>query len=365
MMLADLGADVIKVESPGTGDPYRNFNGLYSPHFQAYNRNKRSIALDMKQPEDLELFHGLVATADVYIQNFRPGTADRLGASAARLHEINPRLIYCSISGFGPDGPYAKRPSYDSVAQAVSGFLSMTIDKNHPRLLGPALADALTGIYASLGITGALVERGRTGRGKVCEISMLETMMHFATEPFYWYYATGEVPSAADRPRIAQAFVVRCGCGSLLALHLSSLDKFWTELVSALEFPGLSNDARFGQRTKRIANYEDLQTTLDSIFSGRSRDAWIKRLSLFDLPYAPVNSVAQVAEDPQVAHMEIIVPVTAHQGGAEKAVRPPFGFDGSRAKKVKAAPQLDEDGANIRRAMQQNRKAWPEAEQAL
>src|SRR6201999_4108405 len=107
------------------------------------------------------------------------GTAERLGASAARLQEINPRLVYCSISGFGPDGPYAKRPSYDSVAQAISGFLSMTIDKAHPRLLGPALADALTGIYASLGITGALVERGRTGRGKFLEISMLETMMHF------------------------------------------------------------------------------------------------------------------------------------------------------------------------------------------
>ena len=133
MMLADLGADVIKVESPG-GDPYRAYqSGQFSPHFQAYNRNKRSVALDLRVPADHALFTDLVRDADVYIQNFRPGAAERLGAGPRQLQELNPRLIYCSISGFGANGPYAERPSYDSVAQALSGFLSVVVDPERPR----------------------------------------------------------------------------------------------------------------------------------------------------------------------------------------------------------------------------------------
>jgi len=132
MMLADLGADVIKVESL-EGDPYRAYqNGQYSPHFQAYNRNKRSLALNLKNAPDHKLFEGLVREADVFIQNFRPGTAERLGAGAGRLQELNARLVYCSISGFGSSGPYRERPSYDSVAQALSGFLSVVVDYRHP-----------------------------------------------------------------------------------------------------------------------------------------------------------------------------------------------------------------------------------------
>src|SRR5690606_34132484 len=126
MLLADLGADVIKVEQPGTGDPFRAFKGgLYSPHFQTYNRNKRSITLDVKRPEDAEVFDALIRRADVYIQNFRPGAAERLGAGEKRLRELNPRLIYCAISGFGQTGPAAQRPAYDTVAQAASGFLKL------------------------------------------------------------------------------------------------------------------------------------------------------------------------------------------------------------------------------------------------
>ena len=203
MMLADLGADVIKVESPD-GDPYRSYQGdHYSPHFQAYNRNKRSLALDLKQPEERGLFEGLVREADVFIQNFRPGTAARLGAGSERLTAINPRLIYTSISGFGASGPYVERPSYDSVAQALSGFLSVVVDSSRPRFLGPALADAITGIYAAYGVLGALVQRGRSGQGALVEVSMLEAMAHFAVEPFAAYFALDQAPTSSDRPRLA------------------------------------------------------------------------------------------------------------------------------------------------------------------
>src|SRR5580700_7636315 len=252
MMLADLGADVIKVESPD-GDPYRSYQGdHYSPHFQAYNRNKRSIALNLKSPAERLIFEGLIREADVFIQNFRPGTAARLGAGAKRLLEINPRLIYCSISGFGSSGPYVERPSYDSVAQALSGFLSVVVDADRPRFLGPALADAITGIYAAYGVLGALVKRGRTGKGGLVEVSMLEAMAHFAVEPFAAFFALGATPTSSDRPRLAQAYILRTADARLIALHLSSLDKFWQGLMIALNAPELGLDARFNTRQARI-----------------------------------------------------------------------------------------------------------------
>src|SRR5215813_3651064 len=248
MMLADLGADVIKIESP-EGDPYRSYQGAqYSPHFQAYNRNKRSLALDLKSKTDREVFDTLVCEADVFIQNFRPGTAARLGAGAERLCAVNPGLIYCSISGFGSSGPYVDRPSYDSVAQALSGFLSVVVDTERPRFLGPALADAITGMYAAYGVLGALVQRGRTGNGALVEVSMLEAMAHFAVEPFAAFFALGDVPKSSDRPRLAQAYILPTSDARLIAIHLSSLEKFWEGLVKALEAPELASDARFQTR---------------------------------------------------------------------------------------------------------------------
>ena len=151
MHLADLGADVIKVERPGTGDPFRAFKGgLYSPHYQTYNRNKRSIALDTKDADDLAVFHGLIESADVFIQNFRPGVAERLGAGEEDLRKINPRLVYCAISGLGATGPAKDRPVYDSVAQAASGYLRLLTPPENPRVIGPAIADAVTGQYAAI-----------------------------------------------------------------------------------------------------------------------------------------------------------------------------------------------------------------------
>ena len=157
MYLADLGADVIKVERPGTGDPFRSFKGgLYSPHYQTYNRNKRAMTLDTSKADDRALFHELIETADVFIQNFRPGVAEKLGAGEAELKALNPRLIYCAISGFGTSGPYRDRPAYDTVAQAASGFLRLVMPPDKPRVIGPALADAMTGFYAAFGILAAL-----------------------------------------------------------------------------------------------------------------------------------------------------------------------------------------------------------------
>ncbi|MDE2264083.1 MAG: CoA transferase [Gammaproteobacteria bacterium] len=357
MMLADLGADVIKVESP-EGDPYRSYQGAaYSPHFQAYNRNKRGITLDLKRDGDRELFEGLIRESDVFIQNFRPGTAERLGSGAERLRALNPRLVYCSISGFGRNGPYAERPSYDSVAQALSGFLSVVVDQRDPRFLGPALADAITGIYAAYGILGALVQRGRTGEGTLVEVSMLEAMMHFAVEPFAAYFALGKAPSSADRPRLAQAYILKTADGRLIVLHLSSLEKFWTGLVGALEAPQLASDPRFHTRQARIENYEALRSELMTRFEAKDLAHWAERLRRHDVPHAPMNGVHEVVADPQVAHLGLIVPVESPHGG-DRAVRPPVRYAGEHAQSVHAAPLLNEHGAEIREALAAGVR-WP------
>jgi crotonobetainyl-CoA:carnitine CoA-transferase CaiB-like acyl-CoA transferase len=356
MMLADLGADVIKVESP-EGDPYRAYQGgQYSPHFQAYNRNKRSIALDMKRAEDCEVFRSLVREADVYIQNFRPGTAARLRAGVDQLRELNPRLVYCSISGFGSTGPYAGHPSYDSVAQALSGFLSVVVDYRRPQFLGPALADAITGLYGSQGILSALIQRGRTGCGCHVEISMLEAMAHFAVEPFAAFFALGQTPTSADRPRLAQAYILHTADGRLIAIHLSSLEKFWEGLVAALEAPELARDARFNPRERRIAEYENLRQELDARFARKPLAHWVERLRAQDVPHAPVNRIDEVVQDPQVEHLGITVPIEAPHT-ALHSVRPAFQFDGERARSVRAAPLLDEHGQAIRAAVAGG-KSW-------
>jgi crotonobetainyl-CoA:carnitine CoA-transferase CaiB-like acyl-CoA transferase len=358
MLLADLGADVIKVESPD-GDPYRSYQGgHYSPHFQAYNRNKRGLALNMKQPADSELFRTLVREADVYIQNFRPGAAERIGAGCEQLLQINPRLVYCSISGFGATGPYADRPSYDSVAQALSGFLSVVVDYRRPQFLGPALADAITGMYAAQGILAALVRRGRTGAGGHVEVSMIEAMAHFAIEPFAAFFALGETPTSADRPRLAQAYILRTADDRLIAIHLSSLEKFWTGLVAALDSPELGTDPRFNPRERRIAEYDTLRVELDARFARQPLAYWEERLRAADVPHAAVNRINEVVNDPQVKHLGVVVPIESPHTATE-AVRPAVRFDGHRATSVRPAPLLDQHGKAIRAALDQN-TAWPD-----
>jgi crotonobetainyl-CoA:carnitine CoA-transferase CaiB-like acyl-CoA transferase len=361
MMLADLGADVIKVESPGTGDPYRSYlTGLYSAHFQAYNRNKRSIALDLKSEGDRAVLDGLVGDADVFIQNFRPGAADRMGAGPARLMGMNPKLVYGSISGFGADGPYVGKPSYDSVAQALSGFLSVVTDPDQPRFLGPALADAITGIYAAYGILGALVERGRTGRGRHVEVSMLEAMAHFAVEPFTALFALGKAPGPNDRPRLAQAHILKTKDDRMVVIHLSSIDKFWDELTDAFEAPHLRTDARFATRLARIENYDALKAELNAITRTRNRAEWVAIMDSRDVPFAAANSIEDAVEDPQVRALGLIVPMVRDgDDAADRAVRPPVTMDGVRQTVVRPAPRLDADGLAIRASLAAH-PGWPE-----
>jgi crotonobetainyl-CoA:carnitine CoA-transferase CaiB-like acyl-CoA transferase len=243
------------------------------------------------------------------------------------------------------------------VAQALSGFLSVVVDYRRPQFLGPALADAITGMYASQGILAALVRRAHTHRGGHVEISMLEAMAHFAVEPFAAFFATGETPTSADRPRLAQAYILRTADDRLIAIHLSSLEKFWTGLVTALESPELGTDPRFNPRERRIAEYDTLRVELDERFSRRPLAEWVERLRAADVPHAPVNRIDEVVQDPQVKHLGVVVPIESPHTATE-AVRPAVRFDGHRASSVRPAPLLDEHGAAIRAALDRD-PAWP------
>ncbi|HET9976911.1 MAG TPA: CoA transferase [Burkholderiaceae bacterium] len=349
MLLADLGADVIKVEQR-EGDPFRAFRGgLYSPHYQTYNRNKRSVTLDTREAAGLERFDALVREADVYIQNFRPGVADKIGAGEARLRALNPRLVYCAISGFGPDGPAAQRPSYDTVAQAASGFLKLLVNPANPRVVGPAIADALTGFYAAYGILGALYERARRGgapgerepaRGRKVEVSMLEAMTHFNLDAFTHLFSEGEVMGPFSRPSVSQSYVLPCADGKWIALHMSSPPKFWAGLAQAIERPALFDDPRFATREARIANQAALIDLLGDIFRARERAEWCRRLEALDVPHAPMYDTNEVPEDPQARHLQLFVETAHPEGGTWKTVRSPVSFDGQRALDVRAPPLL-------------------------
>ena len=348
MLLADLGANVIKIEQPVTGDPFRAFKGgLYSPHFQTYNRNKRSITLNTKDAEDAKVFDELVQGADVYIQNFRPGAAERLGAGEARLRALNPRLVYCAISGFGQTGPAAGRPAYDTVAQAASGFLNLLVNPQNPRVVGPAIADSLTGFYAAYGVMGALVERGRTGVGRTVEVSMLEAMCHFNLDAFTHYFSENEIMGPFSRPSVSQSYVLECADGLWIALHMSSPEKFWQGLANAIERPDLFQDPRFANREGRIAHQTEMIALLDGLFRARTRADWCARLEAEDVPHAPMYDTREAMEDPQARHLQLEVSAPHPEGGEWRTIRSPVSFDGERPLEVTAPPTLGADNDSI------------------
>lgn len=350
MLLADLGADVVKVELPGTGDPFRAFKGgLYSPHYQTVNRNKRSLTLNTKQPADLEKFDALVKDADVYIQNFRPGFAETIGCGFERLRGINEKLIYCAISGFGSSGPSAQRPAYDSVAQAASGFLGLLVNPGNPRVTGPAIADLVTGFYAAYGILGALYDREKRGTARRIDLSMFEAMTHFNLDAFQHLFSANEVMGPFSRPSVSQSYVLECKDGKWIALHMSSPEKFWQGLATAMEKPDLFQDERFASRQGRIDNQEALIGVLRPIFRGQDRAEWCRRLQANDVPHSPMYTTEEVPQDAQARHLQLFVETEHPVVGTFRTVRSPVSYDGQRPLEVTAPPTLGEHNEELSR----------------
>ena len=343
MLFADLGAAVIKVENPDGGDPFRSFRGgRYGGHFIAYNRNKRSLTLDLRAERGRHVFLKLVRRADVLIDNFRPGVLDRLGLSADLTAATNGRLIHASITGFGADGPYRNRPSYDAVAQSLSGTLSQFLDPASPQVAGPTLADNVTGHYAAYAILAALYERTRTGKGRRIETSMLESMIAFAPDAFINRQRHGARIDQLSRVSVSQSYAFRCQDGRLIALHLSSQQKFWDGLLAALERPDLATHPDFATREQRVANYKALQAALGPTFATKPRDHWAARLEAHDVPYAPVLDVDEVPQDAQVKHLNTFYRVTHPREGEVLGIPPPVWFDGQRPGPMAPPPVLSE-----------------------
>lgn len=348
MLLADMGARVIKIEQPVTGDPFRAFKGgLYSPHYQTYNRNKQSVTLDTRDAGDRAIFDALVAEADVFIQNFRPGVAAKLGVDAERLRAINPRLVYASISGFGTEGPDRDRPAFDTVAQAASGFLRLLVNPANPRVVGPAIADAMTGFYAALGIVAALNERHATGQGRLVETSMFESMCHFNLDDFTHLFSAGEVMGPWSRPHVSQSYVFECRDGKWLALHMSSPPKFWENLAEAVRMPDMLSRPEFRGREERIANYENVVALLAPLFKAKDRDDWCDELARREVPHSAMRTSAEVVDSAQADALGLVVEDANGPQGAFRTIRFPVSFDGQRMTSVTAPPLLGADNDAI------------------
>lgn len=348
MLLADLGATVIKIEQPVTGDPFRSFKGgLYSPHFQTYNRNKKSVTLDTRQPSDLKRFDSLIGSADVFIQNFRPGVAGRLNVDPVRLRTLNPRLVYASISGFGNEGPDRDRPAFDTVAQAASGFLRLLVNPEHPRVVGPAIADAMTGFYAALGILAALNERHATGVGRLVETSMFEAMCHFNLDDFTHLFSAGETMGPYSRPHVSQSYVLECADSKWIALHMSSPPKFWENLAVAVGRPDMLALPAFATRETRISHYDDVIAYLAPIFAARPQNYWCDELTRREVPHAPVRTSAEAVESEQAKALGIRVSDPSGPHGPFNTIRSPLSFDGARATSVVAPPTLGQHNDEV------------------
>ena len=341
MLLAELGADVIKVERPEGGDPFRWFaGGLSSPHFQAHNRHKRSVALDYTTPDGLKLLHLLIEHADALVINVRPGVEQRLGIDEATLRRLNPKLVFCFITGFGADGPYAHRPAYDNVGQALAGWLSRFHDSDDARVAGPAISDAATGVFACLGIVSALLERTKTGVGRKVEVSMLEATLALAVEPLAHYFVTGNEQPFYLRGAMSQAYILTCKDGKRIALQMSSPDKFWKGLAAVIESPDLLQ--RYPDRKRRVDSYEAIGSELAAIFATRPREEWLERLTQHDVPFAPERRLNELDEDPQVRHLDLFYELDHPAAGPVRSVHRAIRCDGSREIDFRPPPTLGE-----------------------
>ena len=342
VMLADMGAEVIKVENPNGGDPFRSFGPSrdYSAHFCSYNRNKRSVALDLRAEDGKAALSALLKRADVLLDNYRPGVLERLGLTPDALKAINPRLIHCSITGFGPDGPYAMRPSYNAVAQALVGMSSLFVDPDKPRITGPTISDNVCGAYAASGILAALLERERTGRARRVEINMIDATLALMPDPFGYHEFLGVVSDPYTSARNSQSYAVVCGDGTLLCIHLSSQPQFWDGFVKALELEEFSRDPRVGSRMLRIENYDLIAEVAGEKIKMKPREHWMRLLEEADVPFAPILDVTEVPEDEQVKHLGSFQMVEHPVKGKVRVIMRPMWFDGTRTDQPMQAPPL-------------------------
>jgi crotonobetainyl-CoA:carnitine CoA-transferase CaiB-like acyl-CoA transferase len=358
MLLADLGARVIKVEQPGTGDESRLWGPPFatpadgagkpvSTYYLSCNRNKESVTCDLRSDAGRDLLAALVSRADVLAENFRPGVLDRLGFGYGRLHELNPRLVICSITGFGHDGPEGARPGYDQIVQGEAGLMSVTgPDPEHPTKAGLSVVDVLAGTNAALGIVAALHERASTGAGRVVRTSLLASVVGaHAFQGTRWTVA-GQVPTATGNhhPAIAPYGTFRCRDGMIQVAVANELQ--WQRFAPVI---GLDPaDERFARNELRVTRRDELITEIERALQRDDRSAWLPRLAAAGVPAGSIRSIDEVYEWAQTRSQGLVVGVDHPTLGEIELPGPVLRFDGQPPRQHTAPPLLGQHDAAIR-----------------
>ncbi|MBK9605979.1 MAG: CoA transferase [Betaproteobacteria bacterium] len=341
-LLGELGADVIKVERP-EGDPSRAvgpFANGQSLYFSSINRAKRSVVLDLKSDEGAEIFSRLIRSADVLVENLRPGAFARLGFPPERLAGLNPRLVYASITGFGQDGPLSDRPAFDIVVQAMSGMMSMTgPEGGEPVRVGVSIGDLAAGLFSTIDILAALFARGREAGGRRLDISMLDCQLALMENAVSRYLNAGEVPTrlGGRHPSIVPFQTFPASDGTIVVA--ADGDAAWVRLCQAIGLGALAHDARFASAEGRVAHQAALQALLDAQFRQRPGAEWLQLLAAANVASGPLNTVPEALAAPQVAARRMISEVPGPDGGALRFVSAPVGRRGASSR---AAPRLGE-----------------------
>jgi crotonobetainyl-CoA:carnitine CoA-transferase CaiB-like acyl-CoA transferase len=343
-LLGDLGCEVIKVELPDGGDTHRGRNPKYEgygPSFRVLNRNKKSVTLNLREKRGREILLKLLETADILIENFRPPTRQRLGLDYEKLSKINPKLIHCSISGYGQSGPYRDKPGFDTIGQALSGMLSLVTDFDNPKVAGFSITDHSSGIFAAHGIMAALLARQKTGRGQFVDVSLLQVSLAFIESHVADYLNGGEAVSRDNFPR-GRIYCFVCSDEKPLVIHLSGHQKAWEGLLKAAGRMDLLEDARFATRKDRSERHWEIVKILQETFHTQPREHWLPRLDVYDVPNAPINSIQEVFNDPQVKHMGIPKQIDHPKMGKSNLIGSPINLSDTPAQFFRPAPLLGE-----------------------
>ena len=337
-LMAMLGAEVVKVEPVRSGEAFRRGEGTGSPYFVQANAGKKSLAVNLKSPEGMDLITKLLPKFDVVIENARPGVMERLGLGADVVRQINPSIVYASASGFGDGGPWRDRAAYDTIGLSMSGFLSLMSDKDDFQLAGTCIGDLTTGLVMALGVVSALVgrERDPEHEGAVLKTSLLEAMTTMTVDAVTQMFETGERPHRESRHPAANSFCLRTSDGSALAVHLSSPQKFWHAFLKAMENPDFGTDPRFETYADRRANYFELRPLVEAEFIKHDKAEWERRLVEADVPFAPVVSVDELPDNEQMQWLDMFEP----ERNGQQLVRAPWRINGERPGKPVWAPDI-------------------------
>jgi crotonobetainyl-CoA:carnitine CoA-transferase CaiB-like acyl-CoA transferase len=352
--LADAGADVVKVEAPGKGDDTRGWGPPFvageSVYFLSVNRGKRSLTLDLKHERGREVLRRLLAGADVLVENFRPGTLDRLGFSYAQVRHDNPRLVYASVSGYGEDGPWGGRPGYDAVVQGEAGLMSITgAQDGGPFKVGASLVDVLAGMTAFQGIVLALLRREKTGEGARVGVSLLESLLPALTYQAASWLLAGQVPARLGNrhPNLAPYETFEASDGYVI-VGVGS-ESLWQAFCRALERPDLASDERFATNALRVTNYDALREVLSPLMRTRTVAEWLAALEQAGIPCGRVRTVAEALENPQVAARGLVLEVDHPRAGRGRYVGSPLHLEGAGRGSLRPPPLLGQHTEEVLR----------------